>query len=485
MPSATNPSRSPTLPELAGTRVTVMGLGRFGGGLGVTRFLLARGSRVTLTDTADESQLRSALDQLRAHEAQHLASGTLTLRLGAHDHADFADADLIVANPAVGQPWNNPFLRTAETVGVPITTEIELTITCLPAACPVVGVTGSAGKSTTSAMIAHALRATHRRAHLGGNIGGSLLDSFTNPDAPDNSIQPGDPVVLELSSAMLHWLSRSRDATIRAWSPAVAVVTGFAPNHLDWHGSLNHYRVSKQHLIAHHPAAAILAGVARGWPTRPGVDRVEVIETDPRLASLPKLLVPGAHNRMNAAVALAACEALARAFSLHADPAALTEALAAFPGLPHRLCTVAIVDGVRYIDDSKSTTPDSALLALEALATETPLDRVHLIAGGYDKGIDLTPLANHAPELGSFTAIGATAAALCAACPEHIHAADSLAAAVDRARACARAQVRAPETVAPPIVLLSPACASWDQFENYEERGRVFAGAAAGAESNP
>lgn len=481
MPPATNPSRSPGLPRLEGARVTVMGLGRFGGGLGVTRFLLARGSRITLTDTADESQLRTALDQLRAHEAPHLDSGALTLRLGAHDHADFADADLVVANPAVGQPWLNPFLRTAETAGVPLTTEIELTIASLPPDCPVVGVTGSAGKSTTSAMIAHALRATHRRAHLGGNIGGSLLDSLTNPDAPNNTIRPGDPVVLELSSSMLHWLSRARDEAIRAWSPTVAVVTGFAPNHLDWHGSLDHYRASKQHLLANHPAAAILAAAARDWPTRPRIERIEITETDPRLASLPKLPVPGAHNRMNAAVALAACEALARARSLHADPGALTRALAAFPGLPHRLRTVAIIDGVRYIDDSKSTTPESALLALDALATETRLDRVHLIAGGYDKGADLSPLANRAPELGSFTAIGATAAALCAACPEHIHAADSLAAAVDRARA--RAQVDSTDT--PPIVLLSPACASWDQFENYEERGRVFAQAARGTEPHP
>jgi hypothetical protein len=196
---------------LDGAKVTVMGLGQFGGGLGVTRWLVERGARVLLTDRDPAEKLTKPLAELEAH----VASGAVALRLGAHEEQDFADADLVVANPAVPLPWDNRFLRAATAAGTPVTTEIRLAIDGLDRE-RTLGVTGSAGKSSTSSMIALVLAGDGRTARLGGNIGGSLLGS------PG---EPGEWTVLELSSAMLWWLSEGAAmAGLPAWAPRVTSV---------------------------------------------------------------------------------------------------------------------------------------------------------------------------------------------------------------------------------------------------------------------
>jgi UDP-N-acetylmuramoylalanine--D-glutamate ligase len=436
-----------------GKRVTVMGLGRFGGGSGVARWLAARGAQVLVTDVEPAEKLAAAVQGL-----DDLASrGVVEFRLGGHNVSDFSTPDLVVANPAVPKPWDNRFLRAAAAAGVPVTTEIRLAAERLDRA-RVIGVTGSAGKSTTSAMIAAGLRGCGVRAHLGGNIGGSLL-----PILPE--IGPDDWVVLELSSFMLYWLGEGSGDS--PWSPGVGVVTNITDNHLDWHGEMDHYAGCKLGIWRRQgpgDAAVLPADPAVAGPL---ADRMLAAAraTGARVVTATRgdfpLRVPGSHNRMNAGMALAAIGAALRdRFDAHAA----REAIASFEGLPHRLQLAAEGRGVRWYNDSKATTPESALLAVDAVA-EGGHARVHLIAGGYDKKSDLSLLARLGSTLGGLYTIGVTGPAIAASAGGTAIECGTLA----RAVAAARARVKPGD-----VVLLSPGCASWDQFENYERRGEEF-----------
>jgi UDP-N-acetylmuramoylalanine--D-glutamate ligase len=474
-----------------------MGLGRFGGGVGAVRFLVGRGARVTVTDSADEAALAESLSQIADRKIERL-------RLGGHDEADFRDADLVVASPAV--PPEHPLLRSAEGRGVPVTTEIGL----FWAHCrgQVVGVTGSVGKSTTSAMIHAVLAGSGRTAWLGGNIGVSLL-----PDV--DRITAEDWVVLELSSFQLERIAPLRPR------PAVAVVTNFRPNHLDRHGTLDAYRAAKQNLLQFQTAedVAVLnaddSDVA-GWSTEargfrfghesgpsgaPGVfikdgafafydgtagDRPEGVPgtsisgvarpearrawpSVPRCSPrpfwachpvTPRLRIPGEHHLLNAAAAAAA------AFAIGVEPAEIVRSLEAFRGLPHRLEILGETAGRLWVNDSKATTPESAVAALRSF--ERP---VRLIAGGADKGVDLSPLADEVVRRGAAVYLsGRTGPAIAESLAERKHAAVMVCETFDDSVAAAWADSRPGD-----VILLSPACASWWQFRDYRERGERFA----------
>lgn len=432
---------------LEGRRVTVMGLGRFGGGLGAALWLAGQGADVLVTDTAREEKLDDALQALRPH----IASGRVTTRLGEHNVSDFTTADLVVANPAVPAPWENRYLRAAEAAGVPITTEIALALQRIPAGARLACVTGTAGKSTTSAMIHHALLDNGVDAVLGGNLGGSLLEALT-----DGRVQPSTTLVVEMSSFMLYWVGRTG---VRC-RPDVAVVTNLNPNHIDWHQTLDHYTKSKQVLLAAQPAGAtaVLGVSVSHWQICPGVRRVVIGEAAPRITGLS---IPGQHNETNAAAALAAVCALHPELS----EAKVLESVRTFRGLPHRLEYVACPRGVRCYNDSKSTTPDATLLAVESFAEMPGRDRVHLIVGGADKGSDLSALARLAPSLAGLYTVGVTGPAI-----DHASEGRSIpCGTIDRAVSLAFERAREGD-----ILLLSPGCASWDQFTNYEARGRRF-----------
>ncbi len=447
-----------------GRRVTVMGLGRFGGGVGVSRWLAERGATVTVTDQAPAEALAPSLDELRDLD--------LTLHLGGHRESDFHETDLVVVNPAV-KP-TSPYLQVAELVGVPVTTEINLFAERCPAR--VVGVTGSVGKSTTTAMIgqvlAHCAQVTENapRVWVGGNIGRSLLGIL-------EQIRDADVVVLELSSFQLE------RTTLVSWSPHVAVITNLTPNHLDWHGDLAAYAAAKLNIARHQDPArdVVILGPTLGEEARHLTaeghrvwqfdldDDTPLVRTATDKQRWPalQLSVPGRHNRENAAAALAVAHALA------VPTDAALAALGEFEALPHRLQRVAERAGVTYFDDSKSTTPEAALTALAAF--DTPL---LLILGGYDKGSDLAPLAAVAAGRARFSAcIGTTGPALAAAIRGAGGAAEDCGE-LSRAVAACQARARAGD-----VVLLSPACASWDQFSDYRLRGETFARLVCGTDA--
>jgi len=465
----------------AGRRVTVVGLGRFGGGVGVTRWLCRQGAHVTVSDKAGPEELAASLKQLRDVDP--------VLHLGTHRREDFLQADLLVVNPAV--PPNLPALIEADRAGVPRTTEINLFLERCPA--PVAGITGTVGKSTTTAMLG-AILAADRPTHVGGNIGRSLLGEL-------DAIRPDHIVVLELSSFQLEELPRL------ARSPHVAVVTNLAPNHLDRHGTLAAYAEAKKNIFrfqgphdvlvlnaacdvtrdwaAEAPGRVVFfdpAPVGRATRRRPGEARraqpgcshnrnhgkasreqqsCSPYDTDPQGAPFD-LAVPGAHNQANAQAAWMA----ARQFGV--DRAVAAAALAEFHGLPHRLQFVTERDGVRYVNDSKCTTPEGVVVALEAFEPRQAV----LIAGGYDKGVDLAPLARAAAARAkAVVLVGATAGRIAADLAKAtrdlpVEQAADLPDAVARARALAGPGA---------VVLLSPGCASYDQFANYEQRGEAFA----------
>lgn len=479
--------------EFAGQLVTVMGLGRFGGGVGVTRFLVDRGADVLVTDLEPADKLAKSIAQLQ----DLIDAGRVTLRLGEHNVSDFTTCSLVVVNPAV-KPGNR-FVRAAEAAGIEVTTEMRLLVQRLPNRLRTIGVTGSAGKSTVTAMIGHVLGkvfeqdgATPNRqaakppskakVWVGGNIGGSLLPHL-------DEIGEDDWVVLELSSFMLERLKN--DAHFPGWSPHIAVITNISPNHLDWHGTMQEYVKAKQVIVDYQceeSSDAAFGGMGTAISFNPPhgnhwlEDNQELFLMSPRL----DLLVPGQHNQVNARlVGLAVQEATGF------EESDLWDLLLDFPGLPHRLQLVAEIDGVRYYNDSKCTTPEAAILAIEAFHEDDKKPGIHLILGGKDKGSDMKPLAAFAAEkckaVYTIGALGQTIAGLVET------AAEATSAGAERPDSCGgvswpaataevircgeldQAVAEIKQRVQPgDVVLLSPACASWDQFENYEQRGERF-----------
>jgi UDP-N-acetylmuramoylalanine--D-glutamate ligase len=407
------------LPE----RALVLGLARSGE---VAALALARrGVRVLAVDRSEEV------------DAGRLRAEGVEVVLGAEDPVLVDDVDLLVKSPGV--PNEVPLVAAARSRGVTVWSEVELGARLL--ANPLIGVTGTNGKTTTSELLGEIFRAAGRPVAVAGNVGRPLTGL-------DGAIADDTWIVCELSSFQLEDIEELR--------PRVAVLLNLTPDHLDRHGNLDAYRAAKLRIFENQGPDDV-AVVPRGFPPVAGAGRrVEFAGDDP-LPAEPR--IPGAHNRENAAAAAAA----ARAAGIAEE--AVATALRTFAGVPHRLELVRELAGVRWVNDSKATNPEAAE---RALAAYPPGLRV--ILGGSRKGTLFASLAAQARESGVACAylIGESADEIAEALAREgvrfRHSVD-----LEHAVADARADAETGD-----VVLLSPACASYDQFENFEERGERF-----------
>jgi UDP-N-acetylmuramoylalanine--D-glutamate ligase len=342
--------------------------------------------------------------------------------LGNEDDLSLLDGiDVLVKSPGV--PGEAPLVVAARASGVPVWSEVELGYRLLPDA-HFVGVTGTNGKTTTAELLGAIFREAGRDVAVAGNVG-----------TPLTSVRAADWVVCELSSFQLE--------DVHELSCDVAVLLNLEPDHLDRHGSFEAYRNAKLRIFERSRAQVVPRGSGL-----PGIE----FAADDELPAEP--LLRGAHNRENAAAATA----VARAVGIGDEQ--IAAALRTFPGVPHRLELVAERGGVRYVNDSKATNVAAALRGLAAYADEP----VHLILGGSSKDEDFGPLAAAiGPNVRSVHLIGAEAKRLAAAIDGHDD------------QTLGRAVAHAAELAdTGDVVLLSPACASFDQFENFEDRGEAF-----------
>ncbi len=434
-------------------RVLVVGLAR--SGLGAVRLSLAAGARPIGLDLREPAEHREEIARLESRGAAFI--------FGEHSIERLREADRIVKSPGV--PSEIPFLVEARRLGIPIWSEIELA--CRYAAGTILAITGTNGKSTTTAWAADLVKRAARPHELAGNIGRSFADAVL--ESADETI-----FVVEISSFQLE--------EIEVFRPRGAALLNLTPDHLDRHGGLAAYREAKMRLFANQtqedhavlgPDDGIAAEVARRF--RPRIlrfrreDRGEegAFIRDGRiglrwnggeslLCGAGELSLPGPHNRENALAALALVAPLGLPME------SLVESLRSFPGLPHRLERIAEIGGVLFVNDSKATNVDSLATALEAF--DAPL---LLLAGGRDKGQDFRGIAAQVRRRCRRAYLfGESAGKIRGQWGEDLCGRyDDLESALEEAAAGARPGE---------IVLLSPACASFDQFQSYEERGDRF-----------
>jgi len=451
--------------SFAGKRITIMGLGFFGGTIGLVRYLVSQGAQVTVTDLKSAPDLQDSLAALEGLPVRFV--------LGGHERADFTDVDMVFASPAARE--DSPYLVAARACGVPIDTEMNLFMRLCRGS--VIGVTGSTGKTTTTSLIGAIMQAARPGTLVGGNIGRSLLPEVA-------SIAPGDPVVLELSSFQLE------DLTAVGRSPHIALLLNLSPNHLDRHGSMEQYLAAKMHIFAYQgpddvallnaddprlqPLIGGLRSRCRLFSCERAVDDGAYLNGDRLLVTcsgratevcrLQDIPLPGRHNVANVLAAVAAADAWGVPLEL------MRGAIRGFAGVEHRLERVRERAGVCFYNDSIATSPTATLAALAAI--QQP---IWLIAGGYDKGLSFQALGEAIVQrVKGVCLIGTTA--------------PQLARAIEAARRPERhfptiafcrdlpeaVRIATDTAVSGDAVLLSPACASYDQFRNFVERGRLF-----------
>jgi len=460
------------LMDLNNKRVLVVGLGK--SGLASALFLKAHGARVTVSDTKSGDELRNEIPTLLDHG--------ITVETGGHGERTFREQDLIVVSPGV--PVDTPLLVQARTLGESVIGEIELAAQFLPG--PIVAITGSNGKTTTTTLVGEILTAGGLPALVGGNIGTPAI-SLAGQAKPESII------VLEVSSFQLE--------TIQTFRPKVAAVLNVTSDHLDRHQTLKTYVDAKARIFENQqnddfavlnqddPTCITMAARTRAqvfWFSRQkevkqgawvregnicfrqGAQQSEVMH----VSELP---LKGAHNLENVLAAVCAGALMG------CTPGKIREAVRDFKAVEHRLEFVATIRGVDYYNDSKATNVDATIKALESFPAN-----IHLILGGKDKGSDYTVLNDLLRQrVKRVYTIGAAAGKIESQIVssksggvEVVHA-ETVENALRKANAVAEAG---------DVVLLAPACASFDQFKNYEQRGQVFKeivrGLAVGAEKS-
>ncbi len=499
-------------------KVLIMGLGRFGGGVDVAEFAARAGAKVIVTDLAPAAQLSDSIDKLEEFP-------DIEFHLGSHDPADFKQADIIIANPAV--PCDNEFLELARRNNKFVTSQINIFFELCSA--QIIGITGANGKSTTAALTDHLLRSAsderratsderkqktedrsrassieHRASSyenvwLSGNIGNQPLLTILD------KIKADDLVVLELSSFQLEQLAEIQKA------PKVALLTNLTPNHLDRYGTFANYCAAKEnifkfqvrrvgfsppnktwwgkpHPTENRPAVSIFNAedkIAAEWFEKYSKDTgricIKFSTSDVSKEIRDSFTLPGRANLSNLAAAIAIAKYLG------IDDDSIRNSLPAFKPLPHRLELIGRINGVSWYNDSIATTPQSAIAALDAFDQPKII-----IAGGYDKNLPFDELGQKiAANAKAAILIGQTAPKIASA----IHNAKmSLRGAERRSNLNQRdtrheiqetrveivdsltkaVQLAARLAVSGDVVLLSPACASYDMFDNFQHRGQEF-----------
>ncbi len=450
---------------LTNQRATIIGMAREGTAL--ARFLANKGAKVTISDLRGVADLATEIGQLAGLPIQCVLRG--------HPD-DILETDVVYVSPGV--PRTIPILQKAQTRGVPLSSVTELLFELCPA--PIIGITGSSGKTTTTTLIGELLKTERRRkTWVGGNIGRPLIEEIP-------AMRPKDRVVLELSSFQLETLG---------YSPDVAVITNLRPNHLDRHATYEEYKQAKSQILRHQDAThhailnwddvevralATLTKAEVHWFSRREVlksgacvvDGWVVINTAARQTKIVKvseIALPGTHNLENVLAAVMV------AFRMGIPARRIARVVAGFKGVEHRLETVAVQSGVKWVNDSIATSPDRTLAALHAYPDGTPLI---LLAGGRDKHL---PMAEMATEIVKRV--------------KHLILFGEMAGLVQEAVLSARAKMNGSgrdvpmttvntlaEAVAEArkvsgngdVVLLSPAGTSFDAYKDFAERGDHF-----------
>ena len=442
--------------ELKGKKVLVVGLGK--SGLAAALFLRHKGAQVTVSDVRSAESL--------AKEIPALLEEGIMVEAGGHGLLTFRRQDLIVVSPGV--PLDTPELVQSRNLGLPIIGELELAARFLKG--KILAITGSNGKTTTTALAGEILKEAGYPTLVAGNIGVAVVGLVE--DSTDQTWS-----VLEVSSFQLE--------STEEFHPAIAVILNITPDHLDRHGTFENYALAKERIFAaqdandhvvlnaDNPRAAQAAAHARaavywfsiehpvpqgawvedGWVVYRAAPRGET----ERIMPLGKIPLKGEHNVENVLAAVCASRLAG------VPPEAVARAVEKFQAVEHRLEFVATINGVEYYNDSKATNVDATAKAVAAFK-----GGIHLILGGKDKGSDYTTLSPLLrARVRAIYTIGSAAAKIESQLRGVVsmHSCETLANAVNSAASAARPG---------DVVLLAPACSSFDQFENYEERGRVF-----------
>jgi UDP-N-acetylmuramoylalanine--D-glutamate ligase len=440
--------------ELNNKRVLVVGLGK--SGVASALFLKSRGARVTVSDSKPEAELRNEILLLLEHG--------ITVETGGHGERSFRGQDLIVVSPGV--PFDAPQLVQARAIGEPVIGELELAAQFLPG--PIVAITGANGKTTTTSLAGEIIAAGKFPTLVGGNMGTPAI-TFVDHAKPQTWI------VLEVSSFQLE--------TVATFRPRISVILNITPDHLDRHKTFANYVNAKARIFENQKQKdftvlnaddATTVGLAdrvlaqQFWFSRKkAVEKGAFVreahiffrdgQHEREIMPLAEIPLKGAHNLENVLAgvsvgALVGCE-----------PVQIREAVRNFKAVEHRLEFVAKVAGVDYYNDSKATNVDATIKALESFPAN-----IHLILGGKDKDSDYTVLHDLLGQrVKRVYTIGAAAAKI----ESQIQGAVD----VDHSETLEVAIRRASESAtAGDVVLLAPACASFDQFRSYEHRGRVF-----------
>ena len=439
--------------ELRKKRVLVVGLARTG--VATALFCARHNAIVSATETRSENELGDAAAQLR--------EAGVALEFGGHTERMFLAQDLVIPSPGV--PADDAFLRLARSKGITVWSEIELAYRFLEG--KLIGITGSNGKTTTTTLVHHILRAGAVDAYLAGNVGTPLIGEV-------EKMKAGSVAVAELSSFQLELIEKFR--------PNIGALLNLTPDHLDRHKTMEAYAAAKARIFENQTEldAAILnaddAASAKYAPKKAQVywfsrlktvkqgaclngDDIVVVHhgREDRVIKAAEIPLAGAHNLENVLAAVL----MARLAGV--DTETIAAAVKNFPGVEHRLEFVTEIGGVKYYNDSKATNVDATLKALDAFP-----GRILIVLGGKDKGSDYSVLQKPLREK-------AILALLIGAAAEKIESQIAGSVAIERAGTLERAVEAASLAArAGDVVVLAPACASFDQFRNYEERGRVF-----------